>query len=198
MHLNSKLMFREHGLSFLKPGMKVLEIGPDRFPSSYQQMLGRVVIQWDTLDIYDSDQLTYKCTSEYEFPIPDDTYDVVISSQVIEHVKRIWVWTAELARICKKGGLVITVNPVSWPYHEAPVDCWRAYPEGMKALYQDSGLEVELSEWGSMEIPERKRRLPGRSIQWQPKALRAAYRVLGLFGFPIECAFDTITVGRKR
>jgi hypothetical protein len=28
-------------------------------------------------------------------------------------------------------------------------------------------------------------------------ALRTAYRILGVFGFPVECAFDTITIGRK-
>ena len=177
--------------------MKILEIGPDRFPSSYQTLANKNSLQWDTLDIYESKQLTYAGAGEYSFPVPDNTYDVVVSSQVIEHVKKIWVWMKEVARVCKPNGLVITVNPVSWPYHEAPVDCWRAYPEGMRALYEDSGLDVLLSEWESLEIPSSRRRLPGRSIQWQPKLLRTAYKLLGLAGFPAECAFDTITVGRK-
>ncbi len=103
----------------------------------------------------------------------------------------------EVAAVCKANGLLVTVNPVGWPYHEAIVDCWRAYPEGMRTLYQDSGLEVLLFEWESLEIPSSQRRLPGRSIQWKPRSWRSAYNVLGLAGLPVECAFGAITVGRK-
>jgi len=31
----------------------------------------------------------------------------------------------------------------------------------------------------------------------QPGLLRATYRVLGLFGLPVECAYDAVTIGRK-
>ena len=102
-------------------------------------------------------------SSEYSFPVPDETYDVVLSGQVIEHVRKIWVWMREVARVCKAGGIVITINPVSWPYHEAPIDCWRAYPEGMKALYEDSKLEVIFSGWESLEEPQFRNYMPGAS-----------------------------------
>ena len=36
--------------------------------------------------------------------------------------------------IISPNGYIITINPVSWKYHEAPVDCWRIYPEGMKTI----------------------------------------------------------------
>lgn len=68
------------------------------------------------------------------FPVPSDSYDILLSGRVIEHVRKIWRWFPEVARMCKPGGLVMTMNPVSWHYHEAPVDCWRPYPGGMKAL----------------------------------------------------------------
>jgi SAM-dependent methyltransferase len=102
-------------------------------------------IQWDTLDIYDSPNLTYPKSETYSFPISDNTYDIVISGQVIEHVAKIWRWMPELARVTKPVGLVITVNPSSWPFHEAPIDCWRMYPDGMKALCEDAGLLIEQS-----------------------------------------------------
>jgi hypothetical protein len=37
---------------------------------------------------------------------------------VMEHVRKPWV--KELA------------SPVSWPFHEYRIDCWPAYPEGMR------------------------------------------------------------------
>jgi SAM-dependent methyltransferase len=197
MHRNSQLLFLKYAKEFFRPGIRILEIGPDGFPSTYQTLLGHDSQPWDTLDIYRDARLTYTAPSEYSFPVPDNAYDLVVSGQVIEHVRKIWVWMKEVARVCKPGGIVITVNPVSWPYHEAPIDCWRMYPEGMQALYDEAGLEVILSEWGSLEETHFRRRLPGVSLEWRSKWLRLAYRVLGRFGFPVECAFDTITIGKK-
>ena len=97
----------------------------------------------------------------------------------------------------KPGGLIITINPVSWPYHEAPVDCWRAYPEGMMALYEDSGLEVVQSTWESLEKPHHKKSVPGVSFDQQGRITKQMTRIKGLFGLPVEKSFDTITIGRK-
>ncbi len=197
MHTNSKLLFQKYAREYFLPGLRVLEIGPNGFPSSYQSIVADRSITWDTLNINGDARLTYQASSEYVFPIQDNAYDLVLSGQVIEHVRKTWVWIKEVARVCKVGGTVITINPVSWPYHEAPIDCWRAFPEGMKALYEDASLEVILSIWGSLERVNAKRRIPGMSAEWQSKRLQAAYRVLGLIGFPVECAYDTITIGKK-
>ena len=105
----------------------------------------------------------------YSFPVPNDTFDIVIATNVLEHVRKVWVWIKELSRACKPGGHVITINPVSWPYHEIPIDCWRAYPEGMKALYEDGGLEVILSKCeaicGCSPPQQRPRTFPERRQQ---------------------------------
>ena len=116
---------------------------------------------------------------------------------MIEHVRKIWLWISELTRVCKVGGLVSTINPVSWPYHEHPIDCWRAYPEGMRALYEDASLEVLLSIFESLEARQYRRHIQGRSSEWQPSLLRNACRILGRIGFPVEGAYDTITIGKK-
>jgi|SRR5882672_999943 len=197
MHTNSKLLFEKYARSYFKPGMKILEIGPGDIPSTFQRLVSESSICWHTLDMNKDPRLTYRAFSEYEFPVESASYDLVLSGQVIEHVRKIWIWLAELARVCKPGGVVVTINPVSWPYHEAPIDCWRIYPEGMKALYESAGLAVEMSHWESLELSADRRRLPGRSAEWQSPKMRFAYRLLGFAGFPVECAFDTITIGRK-
>ena len=198
MHPNSKLLFQKYALEHIKPGSKVLEIGPDRFPSSYRQLVSDSTLQWDTLDLYQDERLTYSSKSEYHFPVADNTYDVVLSGQVLEHVAKIWRWMAELSRVCKVGGTVITINPVSWPFHEAPLDCWRVYPDGMRALYEDSSLDVVLSEWESLEPHPWWRSLPGRSWKYQPKVQRLFAAGLGFIGVPVERSYDTVTVGRKQ
>ena len=47
----------------------------------------------------------------------------------------------------EKFDLVICViAPSSGPEHKYPVDCWRFYPDGMKALCNYSGLELIKTE----------------------------------------------------
>lgn len=91
--------------------------------------------------------------------------------------------------------LFITVNQAGWPYHEAPIDCWRAYPDGMISLYEDSGLSTIISKCECLEISSNKRRLPGRTMGKGLYAL--ASNILSKFGYLIECSSDTITIGRK-
>lgn len=197
MHRNSRLIFERYARPHFRSHTKVLEIGPTGSPSMYQQIIDDATITWETLDICDGPKLTYPNTPAYAFPIPDDTYDIVLSGQVLEHVPKVWVWIGELARICRPGGHVITINPVSWPYHRAPVDCWRAFPDGMRALYEHAGLEVETSTFESIEGEGIRRTIPGRGLDRQRRIKLVISRLLAPLGFPVECAYDTITIGRK-
>lgn len=193
MHLNSELLFKKYAASYFKRGMKILEIGPDLSPSTYQKIIGNAAIQWETLDIASSERVTYTAKNEYEFPMASNTFDIVLSGQTIEHVRKIWVWIKELARVCKTGGAVITISPVSWPYHEAPVDCWRIYPEGMKALYEDAGLNIQLNRFETLEMPYYRKQIPGESSK--PGKIKTALKKM--LGWPMTCSFDTITIGTK-
>ena len=175
MHTNSRLLFQKHARGFFRPGVRVLEIGPDQFPSTYCSLVADPSITWDTLDIWQDARLTYSATSEYSFPAPSDAYDIVLSGQVIEHVRKIWLWIKELTRVCKVGGLVITINPVSWPYHEHPIDCWRAFPEGMRALYEDASLEYSYQS----------------SSRWRRESTEDTFRAGHRNGSPGCCAMPT-------
>jgi len=188
MHLNSKLLFEKYAKYLFKPGMRVLEIGPDGFPSTYRKIVNDNKIEWETLDMYVSEKLTYSSTSEYQFPIPSDTFDIILSGQVIEHVRKIWLWIKEVARVCRPGGLVVTVNPVSWQFHEFPVDCWRIYPEGMKALYEDAGLVMKMSHFDSLEPYVRS---SYHLVKQAVRGLLCGRKVVGT-------VVDTISIGIKR
>ena len=228
MHRNTLMLFEKYAKRYFKDNMKVLEIGPNDHPSSFLKNLNNKSIEWHTLDIQNAviksrrNKCTYIIKNVYKFPIKNNTYDIVISGNVIEHVKKIWIWINEITRVCKKGGYVITINPISFPYHESPFDCWRIYPEGMKALYKDAGLKVILSKFESLEekvlrkhgfrctypgptpLPEAFMSFPEycKEIFTNYNHPRKNYRSLKLFGkkiigWPISCMTDTITVGKK-
>jgi SAM-dependent methyltransferase len=198
VHENSRLLFERYALEYFDPELSVLEIGPDGSPSEYRQLVGNKAGTWHSVELGAGPGITYEAIGEYEYPIEDGAYDIVLSGQVLEHVPRIWLWMRELSRVCKASGVVITINPVSWPFHKQPRDCWRAYPDGMRALYEDSSLDVLLSTWESLESPGYKRYIPGRSRNDQRRLKQVLSTLLGPVGFPVERSYDTITIGRKR
>ena len=68
MHENSQLLFEKHARPLFHAGLRVLEIGPDSFPSTYRHALKDVSLEWHTLDRYESPNLTYPSSDEYSFP----------------------------------------------------------------------------------------------------------------------------------
>ncbi|MCA9045585.1 MAG: methyltransferase domain-containing protein [Planctomycetaceae bacterium] len=191
MHLNSQLIFSKYAVDYFQDGMKVLEIGPDGFPSTYRKLIDNSTLQWETIDILDDERLTHKAIDEYNFGLPDNAYDIVVSGQVIEHVRKTWRWIREVSRVCKPGGCVVTVNPVSWGYHEAPIDCWRIYPEGMKSLYDEAGLEVEHCVAESLEPLSRR-------VSQYLKVFRKVLTGGTVAASGLPPVVDTITIGRKK
>jgi SAM-dependent methyltransferase len=191
VHLNSKLLFQKYALPYFSDGMRVLEIGPDGSPSTYQKLVNKPGITWHTIDMFDSPQLTYRNRDEYCFPIEAASYDLVLSAQVIEHVRKIWKWMAEVSRVCRPGGTIITINPVSFRYHEAPIDCWRIYPDGMKALYDEAEIDMVHSTAEALEPLSHGLKHGFRLIK--KVLLKGKIPSTGLP--PI---LDTISIGKKR
>src|SRR5260221_2924090 len=180
MHLNSELLFKKYALPFFKDNTKILEIGPAGHPSAYQKIVDNPLITWHTIDFAESafienavSNLTYTLASPYDFPVEDSSYDIVLSGQVFEHVEKIWDWLREIKRILKSDGVVITLNPVSWPYHEAPIDCWRVFPSGINALAQEVGFIVQKNFFESLEmeylkeIDPNSKFIPGQSYNYK-------------------------------
>jgi SAM-dependent methyltransferase len=70
--------------------------------------------------------------------IADESFDVVFSSDVFEHIDRPWLAAEEITRILRTGGVAITATVWSWRNHPCPIDYWRFSPECLEFLF--SGL----------------------------------------------------------
>jgi len=81
--------------------------------------------------------------------IPDNSYDVVISGQAFEHIEYFWVTILELRRILKPGGYLCVIAPAGGNEHKYPLDCWRFYTDGFRALAKFAQLkELEIyTDW---------------------------------------------------
>jgi ubiquinone/menaquinone biosynthesis C-methylase UbiE len=76
--------------------------------------------------------------------ILDNSYDVVFSTSVFEHIETPWLASEECIRITKKGGLNIHITLFSWRYHDVPVDCFRYTHTGLKVLFERSNKMKEV------------------------------------------------------
>jgi SAM-dependent methyltransferase len=74
--------------------------------------------------------------------IKDKAYDIVISGQTLEHIEYPWLTIKEMARVIKPGGLLCIIAPSAGPEHRYPVDCYRYFPDGLRALAKWAELKV--------------------------------------------------------
>ena len=148
MHPNCQAIWKEHCLQYFKPGMTVLEAGPNLSGSWYKNNHpdGKRLI-WETVDIREDrsptgrlHDVTHTGTA-YSYPVPTNYYDVVLAVMVAEHVPMPWEWMPELARCCKVGGRVILIAPFVGQEH-GDQDYWRFLPRGLRVLAEEAGLEV--------------------------------------------------------
>lgn len=81
--------------------------------------------------------------------IPENSYDVIICTQVLEHVANPFLAVAELYRILKPGGRLLVTVPAAYPYHAIPRDYWRFTPDSLQLLFGDLFEEVSIKGYGN-------------------------------------------------
>ena len=54
-----------------------------------------------------------------------DSFDVIFSMSVFEHLAMPWKVALELNKVLKPGGMMLHTTHQTWPLHEEPWDYWR-------------------------------------------------------------------------
>ncbi len=98
--------------------------------------------------------------------IADDSFDIVFSFDVFEHVQQPWAAAAECIRIAKPGGLIVCRTLFAYRYHPEPHDYWRFTSQGLEYLFkQHGGAETLVSGY---DVRERRRNRTGDFIDHRP------------------------------
>jgi SAM-dependent methyltransferase len=82
---------------------------------------------------------------EVETRFEGQQFDLVLSTEMLEHV-RDWRRTiAGIKCLCRPGGsVVLTTRSLGYPFHAAPHDYWRFEPDDMRSIFADfESLSVE-------------------------------------------------------
>ena len=106
-------------------GISRLYVGVDRRRGEYVDVIGDV----------------------QQLPFRDDLFDVVVCTQVIEHIPHPQTLVNEIHRVLKCGGLLILSTHGVWPVHAAPNDFWRWTDFGLRRLLEGFSL-VRVYECG--------------------------------------------------
>jgi SAM-dependent methyltransferase len=141
------LEFARQAAASIPPGAAVLDAGAGKTP--YKRLFSHA--RYESADFCQVDQksygeITYVCDLA-RIPVPDDQYDLVLLTQVLEHVPEPKPVLQELFRVLKPGGAIWLTAPLFFEEHDIPFDFYRYTQYGLKHLLQASGFTVEKLTW---------------------------------------------------
>lgn len=112
----------------------VLDVGSRDVNGSYRPLFARPAWRYDGADMVAGPNVDIVLKDPYHWVLPDGSYDLVISGQTFEHVEFFWLTWLEMVRTVKPGGMIFLIAPSKGRVHRHPTDCWRFYPDSMRAL----------------------------------------------------------------
>ena len=78
-----------------------------------------------------------------KIPLESESFNIVICTQVLEHVYDFENVILEAYRLLKPEGVLIVSAPLVWPHHEIPYDFFRFTYFGLKKLLLNSEFKIE-------------------------------------------------------
>jgi SAM-dependent methyltransferase len=81
-----------------------------------------------------------------DLPVADESFDVVLCNQVLEHCDSPTRAVAELRRVAAPGGRVLVSTHGVMAYHPSPTDYWRWTHAGLEKLFVENG------DWESVRV----------------------------------------------
>jgi SAM-dependent methyltransferase len=107
-------------------------------------------------------------------PVPDSTYDLVLCTQVLEHVPDPLAVLREFHRVLKPGGQAWLTAPLFFAEHEKPFDFHRFTQFAWRRMAAETGFTIKEIAWlegyyGTLAYQARMaaQSLPNRWVLWR-------------------------------
>jgi len=130
-----------------KPGSLLLDAGAGNF--RFQKLLESKGYKYESQDfpeVFDEvsrGKHTYVCDIT-DIPVDSSRFDIVICTQVLEHLVDPRAAFDEFFRILKPGGTLVLTTNFLFPIHGAPYDFFRFTTYGLQHLCSASGFSAPL------------------------------------------------------
>ena len=141
------------------PGGRVLDYGCADVP--YRHFFGPGV-EFVAADLAGNPHAALELNPDSTIPVPDASFDAVLSTQVLEHVGDPERYLAESFRVLRPQGRMLLSTHGTFSYHPDPVDYWRWTCAGLRRIV--SGLQL-FQESVYYRVPRRLRPMLAAVIQ---------------------------------
>jgi SAM-dependent methyltransferase len=123
---------------------RVLDFGSGTSPRqtlTHRSLLSEYDCDYTGVDIRKGNNVDLVMKKPYRIPLKGKSVDIVLSGQVFEHVPFFWASLLEIARVMKPGAYFFLTVPSRGHVHST-YDCWRVYPDGLRAMAAWSRLRL--------------------------------------------------------
>ena len=121
-------------------GGSLLDYGCGSMP--YKPVFAERVDEYHGADLATNDCADVLLSSTGTLPLQSARFEIVLSTQVLEHVEDPALYLTEAQRVLKEDGVIILSTHGSWHYHPTPQDYWRWTSTGLRKVIEDAGFKV--------------------------------------------------------
>jgi SAM-dependent methyltransferase len=125
------------------PGGRVLDYGCADVP--YRHFFSADV-DYVAADLEGNPDASLLLNDDGSVPADDESFDGVVSTQVLEHVTDPSLYLSECFRVLRPGGHLLLSTHGLFVYHPDPDDYWRWTCAGLRRSVQQAGFEIERFE----------------------------------------------------
>ena len=119
------------------PKEVVVDLGTGTSP--YRALLSKFE-RFVGVDFFPYEMVSVVADVTKPLPFRDASCDLVLCSEVLEHIPNHGELIREIARILKSGGSCLGSVPFLWPVHYAPYDFLRYTPFMLERLFREAGF----------------------------------------------------------
>lgn len=120
--------------------VRLVDVGCGDRP--YADLIKDHLSSYTGIDLPGNAEAAYHILPDGRTTAPDAIADLVLSTQVLEHVRDVELYLAECRRILADGGRLVITTHGAWVYHPDPNDYWRWTPQGLREVLARAGFEV--------------------------------------------------------
>lgn len=134
----------------------LLDLGCGNVPlfGTYRNYVDKTVcVDWNNT-FHKNDFVDYYVDLNKELPFEESSFDTVLLSDVLEHIKEPTSLWKEINRILKQGGHLILNVPFHYWIHEQPYDYYRYTKAALEYFAEESNFEILILEelGGGIEV----------------------------------------------